>query len=96
MSMQVSRSPSTRLPQPPSSVHVVCRPHSDAISIRHHWFTYGACGMRARPSGSGDAEPGDGSSVAAVAARWGFTHLGRFAIEYRRRFGVHPSQTLRS
>ena len=43
-----------------------------------------------------NAEPGDGASVAAVAARWGFTHLGRFAIEYRRRFGVHPSQTLRS
>ena len=42
------------------------------------------------------AEPGDGVSVAALAAKWGFTHLGRFAVEYRRRFGVHPSQTLRS
>jgi AraC-like DNA-binding protein len=43
-----------------------------------------------------DAAPGDGVSVAAVAARWGFTHLGRFAVEYRRRFGIYPSQTLRS
>ena len=42
-----------------------------------------------------NADPGDGASVAAVAARWGFTHLGRFAIEYRRRFGIYPSQTLR-
>jgi AraC-like DNA-binding protein len=42
------------------------------------------------------AEAGDGLSVAALAARWGFTHLGRFAIEYRRRFGTYPSQTLRS
>jgi transcriptional regulator GlxA family with amidase domain len=42
------------------------------------------------------ADPTDGTSVAAVAARWGFTHLGRFAIEYRRRFGTYPSQTLRS
>jgi len=41
------------------------------------------------------ADPGDGVSVAAVAAKWGFTHLGRFATEYRRRFGVYPSQTLR-
>ena len=41
------------------------------------------------------ADQSDGVSVAAVAARWGFTHLGRFAIEYRRRFGVYPSQTLR-
>jgi AraC-like DNA-binding protein len=41
------------------------------------------------------AEPGNGVSVAALAAKWGFTHLGRFATDYRRRFGVYPSQTLR-
>jgi transcriptional regulator GlxA family with amidase domain len=41
------------------------------------------------------ADPGDGVSVAAVAAKWGFAHLGRFAVEYRRRFGIYPSQTLR-
>ena len=33
-------------------------------------------------------------SVAEVAARWGFSHLGRFAVEYRRRFGESPSDTL--
>jgi AraC-like DNA-binding protein len=42
------------------------------------------------------AEPANGVSVAAVAAKWGFTHLGRFATEYRRRFGVYPSRTLRT
>lgn len=42
------------------------------------------------------AEPQDGATVAAVAARWGFAHLGRFAVEYRRRFGINPSQTLHS
>jgi AraC-like DNA-binding protein len=42
-----------------------------------------------------EAQPGDGTSVAAVAAHWGFAHLGRFAIEYRRRFGIYPSQALR-
>jgi AraC-like DNA-binding protein len=42
------------------------------------------------------ADPANGVSVAATAAKWGFAHLGRFAIEYRRRFGVYPSQTLRS
>ena len=36
------------------------------------------------------------TSVAAVAAHWGFAHLGRFATEYRRRFGIYPSQTLRA
>ncbi|OJF11656.1 AraC family transcriptional regulator [Couchioplanes caeruleus] len=35
------------------------------------------------------------ATVAAVAHRWGFAHLGRFASAYRARFGVCPSQTLR-
>ncbi|AOX65372.1 hypothetical protein BJK06_06085 [Curtobacterium sp. BH-2-1-1] len=34
-------------------------------------------------------------SVADVAARWGFTHMGRFSGEYLRRFGEYPKQTLR-
>jgi AraC-like DNA-binding protein len=38
------------------------------------------------------AEPGQ--SVARVAAQWGFSHLGRFAIEYRKRFGESPSSTM--
>lgn len=36
------------------------------------------------------------SSVADIAGRWGFTHLGRFAAVYRARYGCLPSQTLRS
>jgi AraC-like DNA-binding protein len=34
-------------------------------------------------------------TVAAVAHRSGFAHLGRFATAYRARYGVSPSQTLR-
>jgi AraC-like DNA-binding protein len=34
-------------------------------------------------------------SVADIAARWGFAHMGRFAVEYRRRFGESPSRTLK-
>lgn len=34
-------------------------------------------------------------AVSDVAYRWGFTHLGRFADAYRRRFAETPSQTLR-
>ncbi|WIM95650.1 AraC family transcriptional regulator [Actinoplanes oblitus] len=34
-------------------------------------------------------------TVAAVAHRWGFAHLGRFASAYRARFGAAPSETLR-
>jgi transcriptional regulator GlxA family with amidase domain len=39
------------------------------------------------------SEPAD--SVTAIALRWGFSHMGRFAVEYRKRFGESPSQTLR-
>ncbi|HET9519084.1 MAG TPA: helix-turn-helix domain-containing protein, partial [Actinoplanes sp.] len=35
-------------------------------------------------------------TVAAVAHRCGFTHLGRFANAYRARYGVSPSDTLRA
>jgi AraC-like DNA-binding protein len=41
-----------------------------------------------------DAPPG-AVAVAEVASRWGFTHLGRFGVAYRRKFGVPPSRTMR-
>ncbi len=37
---------------------------------------------------------GDAPSVTDVALAWGFTHTGRFAADYRRRFGVSPSADL--
>lgn len=42
-----------------------------------------------------DAIPTDGVTVTAVAERWGFHHLGSFAVEYRKRWGEAPSDTLR-
>jgi AraC-like DNA-binding protein len=42
------------------------------------------------------AEPGDGQTVATIAAHWGFTQLGRFAQEHRARYGTNPAQTLRA
>jgi AraC-like DNA-binding protein len=39
------------------------------------------------------ARPED--SVTAIALQLGFSHLGRFAVEYRRRYGETPSETLR-
>lgn len=39
------------------------------------------------------AEPED--SVTAIAMACGFTHMSRFALEYRQRFGERPSDTLR-
>jgi len=39
------------------------------------------------------AEPDD--SVTVIAMACGFTHMSRFALEYRQRFGERPSDTLR-
>jgi transcriptional regulator GlxA family with amidase domain len=38
------------------------------------------------------AQPGE--SVTALAMGFGFTHMGRFAVEYHQRFGESPSETL--
>ncbi|MBI3144308.1 MAG: AraC family transcriptional regulator [Pseudogulbenkiania sp.] len=40
-------------------------------------------------------EAGAGETVTAIALRWGFGNLGRFAADYRRRFGEAPLMTLR-
>jgi AraC-like DNA-binding protein len=34
--------------------------------------------------------------IVDIAALWGFDHMGRFAVEYRQRFGEKPSETLSS
>jgi AraC-like DNA-binding protein len=41
------------------------------------------------------AAAGPGETVTAVALRWNFHELGRFAGAYRRIFGETPSATLR-
>jgi len=39
------------------------------------------------------AEPEE--RITKIAVRWGFSHMGRFSVDYRRRFGETPSATLR-
>jgi AraC-like DNA-binding protein len=38
---------------------------------------------------------GTGGSVTDIAMRWAFYHPGRFAQQYRERFGILPSETVR-
>jgi AraC-like DNA-binding protein len=40
-------------------------------------------------------DPTLGDTVGAIAERWGFKGAGRFAVEYRRRFGCSPGDILR-
>lgn len=40
------------------------------------------------------ADPTTGTTVTAVALRWGFPHPGRFSSHYRAVYGVTPSETL--
>ncbi|MEU3626027.1 AraC family transcriptional regulator [Amycolatopsis coloradensis] len=41
------------------------------------------------------AEPGDGTTVTGIAAKWGFLDGSRLSAHYRAAFGESPSQTLR-
>ena len=41
-----------------------------------------------------DADPHLGTTVAELAARWGFAHTGRFRVAYSRMFDEGPEQTL--
>ena len=34
------------------------------------------------------------TSVTDIAMRWGFSHLGKFAVAYKQRFGESPRDTL--
>lgn len=43
-----------------------------------------------------NADPTMGVTVAAIAARWGFSHLPRFTSFYQEQYGTLPSQTLRT
>ena len=36
----------------------------------------------------------NGETVTDIVSSTGITHLGRFSVEYRRRYGVTPSSTL--
>lgn len=40
-------------------------------------------------------QPNKDATVTGVALHWGFLELGRFSVEYHRRFGETPSETLR-
>jgi transcriptional regulator GlxA family with amidase domain len=40
-------------------------------------------------------QAGPQDSVTTIAVHSGFCHLGRFSVEYRKRYGETPSETLR-
>ena len=35
-----------------------------------------------------------GETVSQIAMQCGFTHLGRFSLEYKKRFGASPGETI--
>lgn len=39
-------------------------------------------------------DPAQPASVTTIATRWGFFQLGRFAADYRHRYGEHPRETM--
>lgn len=81
-----------------SAVSVSVRTLNRGFS-EHLGTTPGAYLIRVRLDGAHDelirSNPA-ATSVARVAAAWGFFHYGRFASRYRATYGVLPSQTLRN
>lgn len=82
---------------------------ADAVGVSHRMLeyhfrrTYGVPPLAWHRSMRLDAVRRDlrrarrrGETVTTVALRWGFTHFGRFAEEYRRLYGERPIDTLRS
>jgi transcriptional regulator GlxA family with amidase domain len=43
-----------------------------------------------------DADPSDGTTVAAIARRWGWANPSHFTVAYREAFGQYPRHTLRT
>ncbi len=72
-----------------STIHRAFRKHRDYTPMQFLQL----CRMRLVHQRLLIARPSD--SVTKIAMEGGFIHLGRFAVEYRRRFGESPSQTLK-
>jgi AraC-like DNA-binding protein len=63
---------------------------------RHHGLTPMAYFKHYRLTAARSAllSGGVSASVSSIALEWGFSHLGRFASDYRNAFGESPSGTL--
>ncbi|PKF80073.1 transcriptional regulator [Vibrio sp. vnigr-6D03] len=42
-----------------------------------------------------ELQGGQAQSVTGVAMKWGFSHMGRFSVAYKNRYGESPSESLR-
>jgi AraC family transcriptional regulator, ethanolamine operon transcriptional activator len=91
-----------RLDDPPS-VRELCRVSGANYATLERGFkeTYGLSpraylkALRLAQARRDLRAPNQATTVTGVALRWGFLELGRFAGEYRRRFGESPIDTLR-
>lgn len=52
--------------------------------------------LRLQAARSDLQHPKEGDTVASIACRWGFYHLGHFSHDYQTRFGEKPSATLKT
>jgi AraC-like DNA-binding protein len=75
--------------------------HQLVIAFRQHLGTTPGGYLRtarldAAHHGLLEADPSRGDTVGAIAYRYGFTDLARFATEYRIQYGCTPTETFRS
>lgn len=75
----------------PRALQAAFRSHLDTTPLGH----LRRVRLSAAHSDLQSADPADGDTVAAIAARWGFPDPAHFATAYRRAYGRPPSTTLR-
>ncbi|MBS0420204.1 MAG: AraC family transcriptional regulator [Proteobacteria bacterium] len=75
---------------PERTLFAAYRKHKGLSPIAH----YRALRLQAARDNLVRPEPAD--TVASIACRWGFYHLGHFSRDYYRRFGERPSETLKA
>ncbi|MFC3965280.1 helix-turn-helix transcriptional regulator [Nocardia jiangsuensis] len=76
----------------PRAVQLAFRAHLDTTPLGYL--------KRIRLAGAHDqlqrAGSGDRQTVTSISQHWGFTHSGRFAIDYRHEYGHSPAETLQN
>ena len=84
------RSASPTSQRRPASPGARCSSTSRTITASRRCGTCATPVSRRRATRCRRAQPEE--SITEIAMAWGFSHMGRFSVEYRRRFGERPSE----
>lgn len=75
---------------PERTLFAAYRKHKGLAPMAHHRV------LRMQAARAELLKPSQDATVASIACKWGFFHLGHFSMAYQRQFQELPSETLRS